>query len=53
MNFPSREIVERLRQEYPAGCRIVLDEMDVPGWAHVKTDTVDGYVMTSYIEKVN
>ena len=29
---------------------IVLDEMDVPGWAHVKTDDAEGYVMSSYLE---
>jgi len=28
--FPDRETVERLRREYPAGCRIVLDEQDDP-----------------------
>lgn len=28
MNFLSRETIERMRQEYPAGCRIVLDEMN-------------------------
>lgn len=28
MNFPDRKTVERLRAEYPVGCRIVLDEMD-------------------------
>ena len=27
MNFPNRETVERLRRDYPIGCRIVLDEM--------------------------
>lgn len=47
---PAASIVMRL---YKHQHLIVLDEMDVPGWAHVKTDTVDGYVMTSYIEKVN
>ena len=30
MNFPNRETVEGLRRTYPAGCRIVLDEMDDP-----------------------
>ena len=30
MNFPNRETVERLRREFPIGCRIVLDEMDDP-----------------------
>lgn len=30
MRFPDRDTVERLRKEYPVGCRIVLDEMDDP-----------------------
>ena len=29
----------------------VIDEFDVPGWAYVKTDSVEGYVMLSYLEK--
>ena len=28
MMFPSREIVERVRKQYPAGCRVELVEMD-------------------------
>lgn len=28
--FPDRKTVEGLRQEYPAGCRIVVDGMDDP-----------------------
>ena len=28
MNFPSREIVERVRKEYPAGTRVKLVHMD-------------------------
>ena len=28
MNYPSRETVERLRREYPAGSRVVLRKMD-------------------------
>lgn len=28
MNFPSREIVERVRKEYPAGTRVELVRMD-------------------------
>lgn len=27
---PSREIVEQLRKEYPAGTRVALDKMDDP-----------------------
>ena len=46
---PAASIIMRL---YKHQHLIVLDEMDVPGWAQVKTDTVEGYVMTSFIEKV-
>ena len=28
MKFPGKEEIERLRREYPAGTRIVLEEMD-------------------------
>lgn len=28
MVFPSREVVERVRREYPAGTRVVLARMD-------------------------
>ena len=28
--FPPREIVERLRRQYPAGCRVELVSMDGP-----------------------
>lgn len=28
MNFPRHEVVERIRQQYPKGCRVQLDEMD-------------------------
>lgn len=28
MTFPSREIVERVRREYPAGTRVRLEKMD-------------------------
>lgn len=30
MRFPSRETVERLRAEYPVGCRVELLQMDDP-----------------------
>ena len=30
MIFPSREIVERIRQQFPSGCRIVVDAMNDP-----------------------
>jgi hypothetical protein len=28
MGFPSRETIERIRQQYPAGCRVELLQMD-------------------------
>lgn len=28
MQFPSREVVEKLRQEYPVGTRVILVKMD-------------------------
>ena len=30
MKFPRRETVERIRQEYPVGCRVELLRMDDP-----------------------
>ena len=30
MRFPRRETVERIRREYPAGCRVELLHMDDP-----------------------
>ena len=30
MRFPSREIVERLRDQFPVGCRVELLQMDDP-----------------------
>ena len=30
MNFPRREVVDRVRKEYPAGTRVVLEQMDDP-----------------------
>lgn len=46
---PAATVIMRL---YKHQHLIVTDDMDVPGWAKVKTDTVEGYVMTSYIKKV-
>ena len=30
MMFPPKEIVERIRQQFPSGCRIVLDAINDP-----------------------
>jgi hypothetical protein len=30
MNFPKREIVERIKKQYPVGCRVELIHMDDP-----------------------
>ena len=30
MNFPSREMVKRVRESYPVGCRVELTNMDDP-----------------------
>ena len=30
MVFPPKETVERIRQQFPSGCRVVLDEMNDP-----------------------
>ena len=28
MIFPSKEVVEQVRKEYPIGCRVILEKMD-------------------------
>jgi len=28
MFFPSREVVEKVREQFPKGCRVVLERMD-------------------------
>ena len=30
MRFPSREMVERIRREYPVGCKVRLERMEDP-----------------------
>ena len=30
MGFPKRETVERLRRDYPVGCRVVLEATKAP-----------------------
>ena len=31
---------------------IVLEEAEVTGWVHVKTDAVEGYVMYSFLQNM-
>ena len=38
MTFPDHEIVKRLREQFPVGCRIVLDKQDDP-YFHIPVDT--------------
>lgn len=40
MNLPSREVVERLREEYPEGTRVRLISMQEPSWL-IGTTVVD------------
>ena len=30
MKYPTKEALQRLREQYPAGCRVMLDKMDDP-----------------------
>ena len=50
MRLPRRETVERLRQEYPVGCRVELLRMDDPQAPAIGTrGTVSGVDDTGYI----
>ena len=46
MGFPKKEIVEKIRREYPSGCEVVLDRMDdcqaPPVGTHGTVKSVDG-----------
>jgi len=46
---PAASVLMRL---YKHQHLIVLDDMDVPGWIRVKTDTAEGYVMSSFVERI-
>ena len=41
-----------LRRLYKSQQLIVLPDCEEEGWAHVKTDVLDGYVMSSFLQKV-
>ena len=41
-----------VRRLYKHQQLIVLEEAEVTGWLHVKTDVIEGYVMMSFLEKV-
>ena len=43
-NFPSRETVERIRKQYPVGCRVELLRMDDPQAPPVGTKGTVRYV---------
>ena len=43
-NFPPRETVERIRKQYPVGCRVELLRMDDPGAPPVGTKGTVRYV---------
>ena len=43
-NFPSRETVERIRTQYPVGCRVELVRMDDPQAPPVGTKGTVRYV---------
>ena len=40
-----------IRRLYKHQKLVVLGEAEVPGWVHVKTDAVEGYVMMSFLRK--
>ena len=40
-----------VRRLYKHQQLIVLEEAEVTGWLHVKTDVIEGYVMMSFLEK--
>lgn len=43
-NFPSRETVERIRKQYPVGCRVELLRMDDVGAPPIGTKGTVRYV---------
>jgi hypothetical protein len=43
-NFPSRETVERIRKQYPVGCRVELLRMDDPQAPPIGTKGTVRYV---------
>ncbi len=43
-NFPSRETVERVRRQYPVGCRVELIRMDDVGAPPIGTKGTVRYV---------
>lgn len=43
-NFPSRETVERIRKQYPVGCRVELLRMDNPQAPPIGTKGTVRYV---------